>query len=165
MKFHRFEPEDKMMSRREFLRIPRAKNDVILILDKEKCTGCGLCTIDCPTKALTLSQDVERDSYQILFQQEICNACGVCEKSCPEDCLQMIGQEPEKKKIGREPKAIFNDEISKCMECGIPLFPQAMVKKLESKLFMIKECAWPFHLCSSCRMKSQFQNEMIKNKG
>jgi ferredoxin len=144
------------MSRREFLRIPRPKNDVTLILDKEKCTGCGLCAIDCATKALTLSQKGGTDTYRILFRQEICEGCGVCEKSCPEGCLQMMDQAPEQREIGKDAKVIFDDKISKCMECGIPLYPQAMIKKLESKVFMVKKYAWPFHLCPSCRMKSQF---------
>ena len=144
------------LSRREFLRIPRLKNDVILVLDNEKCTGCGLCAIDCPTKALTLSLNGTRDTYQILFRQENCDACGVCEKSCPEACLRMMDQEPEQKKMGMDAKVIFDDKISKCMECGIPLYPQAMVKRLESKVFMAKEYAWTFHLCPSCRIRSQF---------
>jgi hypothetical protein len=68
----------------------------------------------------------------------------------------MMDQAPEQKKIGREPKVIFDDKISKCMECGIPLYPQAMIKKLGSKVFMVKEYAWTFHLCPSCRIKTQF---------
>jgi ferredoxin len=161
MKLHTLGSKDRL-SRREFLRIPAPKKDVILVLDNERCTGCGLCTIDCPTKALTLSQNGERERYQILFQQEICEGCGLCEKSCPEGCLQMIDQEPEQKKMGKEAKVIFDDKISKCVECGIPLFPQAMVKKLESKLFGVNEAAWPFHLCPSCRVKSQFHDETIE---
>jgi ferredoxin len=155
MKSNMFGSEDKM-SRREFLRIPRPKNNGIVILDKERCTGCGLCAIDCPTKALTFSLSRERDTYQILFRQENCDACGVCEKSCPENCLRMIDQEPDKKKIGKEAIVIFEDKISRCRECGIPLFPQAMVKKIESKIFATKENDWPLHLCPSCRMKTQF---------
>jgi len=188
------------MTRREFLRIPRSKNDVIPIIDKEKCTGCGLCTIDCPTKAFVISQISEKEIYQLVFLRENCNACGVCEKSCPENCLQLVEQGSDQDRIGKEAspstpqhsdrglsstraqteglrvdpergqalgaaeraKVIFEDKISRCMECGIPLFPQAMVKKLESKIFMAKEQAWPFHLCPSCRMKSQFKNEMIE---
>jgi ferredoxin len=151
------------LSRREFLRIPRPKTNVILVLDNEKCTGCGLCTINCPSKALTLSQNGQTDAYQILFRQEICDACGVCEKSCPEHCLQMMDQAPEPREIRKDAKVIFDDKISKCMECGIPLYPQAMIKKLESKVFMVKKYAWPFHLCPSCRMKSQFKNGMLGN--
>ncbi len=150
------------LSRREFLRIPRPRNGVLLILDKEKCTGCGLCAIDCPTKSLTLSLNGERDTYQILFRQEICEACGACEKSCPEGCLRMIDQEPRQKKAGKGPSVIFNDKISRCTDCGISLFPQAMIKKLQSKVFMAKEYAGTFDLCPSCRMKSQFQDEAVE---
>jgi hypothetical protein len=66
----------------------------------------------------------------------------------------MIDQEPDQKKIGKEAIVIFEDKISKCLECGVPLFPQAMVKKLESKIQMTKDQAWPFHLCPSCKMKT-----------
>jgi ferredoxin len=144
------------MSRREFLRIPRPKNYVILFLDNDKCTGCGLCTIDCPTKALTLSQNGEEDTYQIIFRQKVCNACGICEKSCPENCLRLAEQGLEQKKKEEENTLLFKDKISRCLECGIPLFPQAMVRKLESKMYTSVEQNWPFHLCPSCRMKSQF---------
>ncbi len=144
------------LSRREFLRIPRPKDAVPLILDHEKCTGCGLCTIDCPTQALTLSQKGEGDAYQILFQQEVCDACGVCEKSCPEGCLRIMDQDLEHRETGKGAKVMFEDKISKCMECGVSLYPQAMIKKLESKVFMAKEYAWTFRLCPSCRMRSQF---------
>ena len=155
------ESKDRM-SRREFLRIPRPKNVVILIMDKEKCTGCGLCTIDCPTKALTISQNGEGDTYQFLFRREACNTCGVCEKSCPENCLQLVEQGPEQDRMREETKVIFEDKISRCTECGIPLFPQAMVKKLESKIFTTGKPIWSFNLCPSCGIKIQFEKEMIE---
>jgi ferredoxin len=153
-------PEGRM-NRREFLKLPRPKNDVTLVLDNEKCTGCGLCTLDCPTKALALSQNGEENIYQIIFLQKICNACGACEKSCPENCLRLVEQRSEQKKTEGEIILLFKDKISRCLECGIPLFPQAMVKKLESKMETTGEQAWPFHLCPSCRMKSQFGVECL----
>lgn len=155
------ESKDRM-SRREFLRIPRPKNVVIPTINKENCTGCGLCTIDCPTKALTISQKSERDTYQILFRQEACNTCGVCEKSCPENCLQLVEQGPEQDRMREETKVIFEDKISRCTECGIPLFPQAMVKKLESKIFTTGKPIWSFNLCPSCGIKTQFERKPIE---
>jgi len=148
--------EDRM-SRREFLKLSRPRNDAIPILDVEKCTGCGLCAIDCPTKALTLSQNGAENTYQIIFRRKICNACGICEKSCPENCLRLAEQGLEQGKT-EEDAILFKDKISRCFECGIPLFPQAMVKKLESKMDPTRAQVWPFHLCPSCRMKSQFKH-------
>jgi ferredoxin len=158
MKLHASESKDRM-NRREFLRIPRPKNVVMPLIDKERCTGCGLCVIDCPTKALTISQNSERDTYQLLFREEACDACGVCEKSCPENCLQLVKKEPEKDETGKKAEVIFEDKISRCIECGIPLFPQSMVKKLKTKIFMTEEPTWSFNLCPSCRMKVSLKRE------
>jgi len=150
------------MSRREFLKIIQLKNHVRPLIDKEDCSGCGLCTIDCPTKALTINQSDARNTYQLLFQQGACDGCGVCEKSCPENCLKLVEKEPEEDEVGEEAKVIFEDDVSRCMECGIPLFPRSMVKKMEAKISVDRETTWPFELCPSCRIKTQFRKERVK---
>ena len=144
------------MNRREFLKGLLPKNSGKLFIDREKCTGCALCAIDCPTKALVLHPNDEKDSYQLLFRQEACNACGLCEKSCPEHCLQFIDRELEENEPGKETKVIFEDTLSTCVRCGIPLFPRSMVRKLEAKIFTHKESTWELNLCPSCRTELQF---------
>jgi ferredoxin len=147
------------MSRREFLKVIRLKNHLKPLIDKEKCTGCGLCTIDCSTKALTVHQSSETDKYQLLLRQKACDGCGACEKSCPEQCLRLVEKESEKDKAGNEIKVIFEDSLSRCAECGLPLFPRSMAKKLEAKILMNTKADWPFHLCPSCRIMTQLEKE------
>ncbi len=149
------------MNRREFLKGFLPKNHGMLCIDKEKCTGCALCAIDCPTKALVIHPNREKDSYQLLFRQEACDACGVCEKSCPEHCLQFINRGLEKDETEKKTKVIFEDNLSTCIRCGIPLFPRSMVRKLEAKIFTGEESTWELNLCPSCRIKIQFQKEPI----
>jgi len=155
MKLETSESKDRM-SRREFLKGFLPKNDRMVFIDKEKCTGCGLCVTDCPTEALVIHPNGEKDSYQLLFRQEACNACGVCETSCPEHCLQFIERESEKDETGKEAKVIFEDHLSRCVQCGIPLFPRSMVRKLEAKIFTNEGSTWELNLCPSCRMKIPF---------
>ena len=151
------------MNRREFLKIIRFKKHGMPIIDREECTGCSLCTIDCPSQALTFSQNSERDTYQLLFRGEACDACGICEKSCPENCLQWVEEEPNQDKSRKGAKVLFEDEMTGCDGCGIPLFPRSMVRRLQSKVFINGETPWPFNLCPSCRMKNQFDTTTMRN--
>jgi len=116
--------------------------------------------MDCPTKALTIFQCEKEETYQLLFRYDVCNACGLCEKSCPERCLQ-LKQRPELGGLEKEAEVIFEDKISKCIDCGIPLFPQAMINRLKFKILSIKDVPWPFDLCPSCRIKIQSEREMV----
>ena len=159
MTLHALRSKDRM-SRREFLKVIRSKEDGIPVIDKEKCTGCGLCAMGCPTKALAISQNSENEIYQLLFREEACTVCGVCETSCPEHCLRIEPLKSEKK--GTEAAVLFEDRISHCGQCGFPLFPQAMIRHLNSKIFGTKDPAWSFNLCPSCSIKAQLQKEVTE---
>ncbi len=180
------------MSRREFLKVIRLKTHGIPVIDKKRCTGCGLCALDCETKALVVNQVSGKQTYQLLFREEACNACRICQEVCPEHCLQWMETEPEKhagegvnpstlplgrglrvdpercegqlsnKRIGAAEgvKVIFEDEMSRCDQCGIPLFPRSMVERLEPKIRMNNEASWPLSLCPSCRIKTEFGKAM-----
>ncbi len=58
----------------------RQKNDVIPIIHKEKCTGCGECVLVCPRGLMF----VENDKAVI---REGCTLCGVCTKKCKSDAI------------------------------------------------------------------------------
>lgn len=63
----------------------------LLKVDRETCTGCGLCLQVCPFGALTL------DNENIIVASEACNGCGACVPECPSGSLSLPepGKKPE----------------------------------------------------------------------
>jgi electron transfer flavoprotein alpha subunit len=55
---------------------------VALIIDKDKCSGCGACVDACPFEALSLSGDKAQVN-------EACTLCGTCVDVCPEGALSL----------------------------------------------------------------------------
>ena len=153
LKVHFLRPEDEI-SRRELLKrlSPLGKVE----LDTTQCTGCGLCTLDCPTGALTVSSSGETDTYQLLFKHDVCIACGRCVEVCPEKCLH-LERILEVDKIGSPAIVLFEDMIVRCSQCGSPIASKAMIDKLRDKVPAMGQL-FPsqFELCPTCKVKAQF---------
>ena len=52
-----------------------------VLLDKNKCIGCGNCATACSVGAIHLSENTKKPI--------ICRHCGTCTKYCPHGCLYM----------------------------------------------------------------------------
>ncbi len=52
-----------------------------VIVDQEKCTGCGTCEEVCPVEA------IKADSDKAVVDQETCVDCGTCIDECPEKAI------------------------------------------------------------------------------
>jgi len=70
-----------------------------IILDKERCTGCGKCIEACPFGALELQDNLPRSN-------EECRLCSLCVKACPEGALS-LPEEVKKKRPIPETKDIW----------------------------------------------------------
>lgn len=54
------------------------KNVSTLKLDKEKCTGCRMCTIVCPHHVFELNT-----KKAVIMDRDACMECGACARNCP----------------------------------------------------------------------------------
>jgi electron transfer flavoprotein alpha subunit len=71
-----------------------------LLLNKDKCTGCGLCIDACPFGALIIKED-----YPEITEE--CRLCGLCVKSCPEEALSLPKELKKKKRPVKKTRDIW----------------------------------------------------------
>ncbi|RLF93802.1 ferredoxin [Thermococci archaeon] len=50
-----------------------------VIVDKEKCTGCGTCAENCPVDVYEI-----KNEKAVPVNEDACIACRLCESQCPE---------------------------------------------------------------------------------
>jgi len=54
------------------------------LIDRDTCTGCGICVEWCPTDAIVLD-----DEGLALRDENACFGCGVCARFCPEEAISL----------------------------------------------------------------------------
>lgn len=64
----------------------------MLIIDKQKCTGCSVCVERCPFNALTIVENIAQ------VDEAVCTLCGACAKQgvCPYDAITLIREKRAK---------------------------------------------------------------------
>ena len=55
-----------------------------LTLDREKCTGCGMCVDVCPHAVVAV-----RDRKADVLDRDACMECGACARNCPAQAIQV----------------------------------------------------------------------------
>ncbi len=60
------------------MKLDYLKNVVKLTLDKEKCTGCHMCTEVCPHNVFKIE-----NKKALIINKNLCMECGACMQNCP----------------------------------------------------------------------------------
>lgn len=55
---------------------------MVAVVDKEKCTGCGVCVASCPVDAISMDADKANISDE-------CISCGACVGECSVEAISL----------------------------------------------------------------------------
>ena len=58
---------------------------VKIVVDSQKCTGCGTCKDTCPVGVYEI-----KDNKSVAIKAEECLVCRACEVQCPETAIQVV---------------------------------------------------------------------------
>lgn len=58
-----------------------------ILIDKDRCTGCGLCDVNCPGDIIHMD---EKTNKPVLLYSDECWYCGACRIDCPVDCIKIV---------------------------------------------------------------------------
>ncbi len=60
-------------------------------VDVEKCKGCGLCVVACPSKVIALAKEVNGKGYNYAYMinPDACTGCVNCAIVCPDTVIDV----------------------------------------------------------------------------
>jgi len=70
----------------------------LVIIDKERCKGCGLCVSVCPFGVLIITNELNRYGYNVaaVSAPDKCTGCAMCAQMCPDAAIEVYRQQPVK---------------------------------------------------------------------
>ena len=66
-----------------------AKAKGAIVVDIDKCKGCELCVVNCPTNVIEMAREVNSKGYHFAYMEhpEACIGCANCAVVCPDGVI------------------------------------------------------------------------------
>ena len=101
-----------------------------VVVNTDRCKGCNLCVVACPTKTLALTAgEVNHKGYAYCYmaQPETCIGCSSCAIVCPDGCITVYKDGPKRPQAESEPVA-----------SGLPEYPAEVPAEDEREVLLMK---------------------------
>jgi 2-oxoglutarate ferredoxin oxidoreductase subunit beta len=111
-----------------------------VVIDEQRCLGCGYCVQFCPRDCLEMAKDKisQQGYYQpILTKPEQCNRCGVCVWMCPHwaievnSCSEDKGKVVIREKVAGPPRLALEPPLAGCPGCQHPTVGRMIAEVLD----------------------------------
>jgi len=66
-----------------------AKVKGAIVIDIERCKGCNVCVVNCPTDVIRLARQVNSKGYNYAYMEhpDACTGCSNCAIVCPDGVI------------------------------------------------------------------------------
>lgn len=66
-----------------------------VVIDADRCKGCGLCIAACPQDVLAFSGELNRSGYDVAHTEkpEACTGCAFCAMTCPDIAIEVFREQ------------------------------------------------------------------------
>ena len=101
-----------------------------VVVNTDRCKGCNLCVVACPTKTLALTAgEVNHKGYAYCYmaQPETCIGCSSCAIVCPDGCITVYKDGPKRPQAESEP-----------VGSGLPEYPMEVPAEEEREVLLMK---------------------------
>ncbi len=122
-------------------------------LDITKCTGCGACSMACPTRCIEVTD--EADQRTMLYCLDRCSYCGQCADVCPEDAITMSPEFELATNDINDIRIVAHLALVRCGTCGKVVGATREIEKLAEKLapkieLSAEKMSW-LRTCAQCK--------------